>query len=242
MEQLTATEYFENLKDRKVNTTDEDLKAYYSNAEKLLKKALTAGQLGAAKKLLFHIETIEKERELVKIGINTFIYKDDIEDFIDNVSKNVVKIIELERYEREIPDEVVDLISKTKDIFDKFYVVFTDYTGKVEKQALKERKEKDPILFGTFQDEKSRVLVDRFYYIADWEDEYCDLTLDKMISQMQQVNKNIERKISTPIDLDNIREQLNQLENKTDNTYIISNKMPKKNSFFSKIKTFLKRD
>lgn len=242
MKEINAKEYFDSIKDKKIKTTDEDLKKYYSNAEKLLQKAVISGQIEAMKKLVFHIDTIEKERQLIKLGIDTFIYKDDIEEFIDNVSKNTVKIIELERYEREIPDEAVDAISKTKHLFDKFYVVFTDYTGKVEKQALKERKEKDPILFGVFQDEKNRIIVDRFYYVADWEDEYCDLTLDKMISQMQESGKDIERKISTPIDLDSIREQLNQLEPKN-NIYVMKdNSTVKKETFFSKVKTFFKKD
>ena len=32
------------------------------------------------RKLMFHLECIEKEREIVKMGINTFIYRDDIEE------------------------------------------------------------------------------------------------------------------------------------------------------------------
>lgn len=245
MEKITAQEYFDTIKDKKIITTDEELQKYYDNADKLIQKAMITNQTEQAKKLLFHLETIEKERELIKMGINTFIYKDDIEEFIDNVAKNTVKIIELERYEREIPDEAAELINQTKDIFDKFYIIFTDYTGKVERKALEERaKEKDPILFGTFQDEDTRVLIDRFYFIADWEDEYCDLTLDKMVAQMKNSNKSIEHKISTPLTVNEIREQLNSLKKKNDNIYVINNtenKLEKSKGFFSKIKTFLTR-
>lgn len=31
--------------------------------------------------------------------------------------------------------------------------MFTDYTGRMERQVEKERREKDPILFGTFQNQ-----------------------------------------------------------------------------------------
>lgn len=82
-------------------------------------------------KLLFHLECIEKEREIVSMGINTFVYRDDIEYYINNVASDIVKIIELERYEREIPDEIVEVIAKVKDKFDQLYIVFTDYTGGV---------------------------------------------------------------------------------------------------------------
>ncbi|MCD3340325.1 hypothetical protein G8T81_14565, partial [Clostridium botulinum C/D] len=103
-----------------------------------------------------------------------FIYRDDVEEYIDNIAKDVVKLIELERYEREIPDEIVEVIKQTKGKFDQLYILFTDYTGKMERQVEKERREKDPILFGTFQDEKSRAVIDRFYFLGDWVDEYCD--------------------------------------------------------------------
>ncbi|EOE7167609.1 hypothetical protein ACKTJR_002714 [Clostridioides difficile] len=128
---------------------------------------------------MFLLECTEKERKIIELGIDTFVYKEDIEKYIDGISKNTVKIIELENYEREIPDEIVEIIEKTKDIFDKMYVLFTDYTGKITKEISKERRDKDPILFGIFSDEKSRAIVDRFYYLGDWEDEYCDLTLKK---------------------------------------------------------------
>ena len=87
---------------------------------------------------------------------------------------------------REIPDEIVDTVAKVKDIFDELYVVFTDYTGKEERKVAKERRDKDPILFGVF---KNNVVVsDRFYFLGDWVDEYCDLTLDKFIDQYKEKN------------------------------------------------------
>lgn len=236
--ELTAKEYFDVVKENKKKITDAELLNIYDNAELLLKKAMITNQISAAKKLYFHLETLEKERELVKMGIDTFVYKDDIEEFIDNVAKNTVKIIELERYEREIPDEIVEVVAKTSHLFDRLYVVFTDYTGKVEKQAIKEREiEKDPILFGTFQSEKNRVVIDRFYFLGDWVDEYCDLTLDKMVSEMKSsADKDIINKISTPKSLEEIKQQLDSLEIRG-SRIIVNNKRDVKPSFISKIKT-----
>ena len=54
-------------------------------------------------------------------------------------NEEIKKIIELENYEREIPDEVVAVIAQVKDKFDQLYIVFTDYTGKVERQIEKEK-------------------------------------------------------------------------------------------------------
>jgi hypothetical protein len=243
--EITPKEYFELLKTKKSEITDDELKKIYSNCLTLMKKYVTTGQVKGAKKLMFHLETIEKEREIVSLGINTFIYKDDIEDYIDNVANDVVKIIELENYEREIPDEIVDVIEATKDKFDQLYIIFTDYTGKIEKQIEKERREKDPILFGTFQDKKTGSIVDRFYVLGDWEDEYCDLTLDKLVNEMKVKRKKaIDVHISTPETIEELKAQLANLDESNNNFTLrggtININTQENKSFFKKVKSFLK--
>lgn len=239
--ELTPQQYFEEIKDRKHHITDAELVKVYDNCLDLLNKYKITGQQKGMRKLMFHLECIEKEREIVKMGINTFIYRDDIEEYIDSVAKDTVKIIELENYEREIPDEIVEVVAAVKDKFDQLYVVFTDYTGKVERQVEKERREKDPILFGTFQNPSNRTVIDRFYYLGDWEDEYCDLTLDKMVNETEKAGKrNIVKTISTPKDIEELREQLSSLSEINGN-FIVSTPeaKPKKRGFFANIKTFL---
>lgn len=245
-QEMTPKEYFELLKSKKSEITDTELSKIYSNCITLMKKYVTTGQVKGAKKLMFHLETIEKEREIVSLGINTFIYKDDIEDYIDNVSNDVVKIIELENYEREIPDEIVNVIEVTKNKFDQLYIIFTDYTGKIEKQIKKERREKDPILIGTFQDKKTGSIVDRFYVLGDWEDEYCDLTLDKLVNEMKEKRKkDIDIHISTPETIEELKAQLTNLE-ETNNSFILRGgpintiTSQENKSIFKKVKSFLK--
>ena len=242
--ELSPSEYFDQVKDRKNKITDEDLQNVYDNCLELLNKYNITGQKKGMRKLMFHLECIEKEREIVKMGINTFIYRDDIEEYIDKVAKDTVKIIELENYEREIPDEIVELIAQVKDKFDQLYVVFTDYTGKVERQIEKERRSKDPILFGTFQNTANRTVIDRFYYLGDWEDEYCDLTLDKMVNEIEKVGKrSITKTISTPKDIEELKLQLGTLTRETNGIFIQTNSIEgtkEKKSWFSNIKSVLK--
>lgn len=239
--ELTPQQYFEEIKDRKHHITDAELVKVYDNCLDLLNKYKITGQKKGMRKLMFHLECIEKEREIVKMGINTFIYRDDIEEYIDSVAKDTVKIIELENYEREIPDEIVEVVAAVKDKFDQLYVVFTDYTGKVERQVEKERREKDPILFGTFQNPSNRTVIDRFYYLGDWEDEYCDLTLDKMVNETEKAGKrNIVKTISTPKDIEELREQLSSLSEINGNFIVSATEAkPKKRGLFANIKTFL---
>lgn len=237
---MTPTEFFNDVKDRRKAITDEELLDIYDNCLKLLNKYKVTGQIDAAEKIIFHLEAIEKEREIVKYGLDTFVYKEDIEEFIGDVADEAVKIIELERYEREIPDEIVNTLEDIQHLFDRFYVVFTDYTGEMQKKVEKERQDKDPILFGTLQDKHSTI-VNRFYYIGDWEDEYCDLTLDKMVSVMKsKTNKDIEMKIKTPEDINELKQQLKQIRKEEDGEFRMTG-AKKNESFFRRIKTFFKR-
>ena len=244
--ELSPSQYFEQVKEKKNKITDEGLLKVYDNCLELIEKYKITGQKKGLRKLMFHLDCIEKEREIVKMGIDTFIYRDDIEEYIDKVAKNVVKIIELENYEREIPDEIIDMISQVKDKFDQLYIVFTDYTGKTEREVQKERRSKDPILFGTFQDSKSKSVIDRFYYLGDWEDEYCDLTLDKMVNETEKVGKrNIVKTISTPEDLEELRQQvrnyseINNAFRVTEITSATGGENQKPKSLFSNIKSVI---
>ena len=195
--ELTPSQYFDYIKGAKNKITTESLKESYSVFIKLAEKYNKLGQTQSLKKLSFLATVLQKEEKLIELGITTFIYKDIIEDYIENVADKTVKIVELSRYMREIPDELVETVEKSREIFDELYVIFTDYTGNEERKVEKERRDKDPILFGVFKNNTN--VCDRFYFLGDWEDEYCDLTLDKMVEQYKE-KKNIspEMNISIP--------------------------------------------
>ena len=194
---ITPSQYFDNIKGSKNEITTEALKDSFDVFIKLAEKYSRLGQRESLKKLCFLADTLKKEEKLIELGITTYVYKDVVEDYIESVAKNTVKIVELSRYTREIPDEIVPTIEKSKELFDEFYVVFTDYTGREERKVQKERRDKDPILFGVFKNNTN--IADRFYFLGDWIDEFCDLTLDKMVEQYKEA-KNITplRKTSIP--------------------------------------------
>lgn len=238
----SAKEYFEILKSKKQHIDSEKLNNIYDNCLMLLNKYTITGQVDALRKLIFHIESLEAERKILSLGIDTFVYLSDIKEYIGKVPGRVVKIIELHRYEREVPDEIVQSIEKVKDIFSELFVVFTDYTKDHEK---KHKKETDPILFGMFKDDNSASVVERMYYIGDWEDEYCDLTFDKLIAEMKSCsNVDIEHKIKLPQDIEELKSQLKNLKrNKKfndsgeDAEYIMGKE--EKKSFIAKVKSII---
>lgn len=238
--ELTPQEYFDIVKGKKQQITDKALRTVYDNCLELLNKYKITGQKKGMEKLLFHLDCIEKEREIVSMGINTFVYRDDIEYYINNVASDIVKIIELERYEREIPDEIVNVIANVKDKFDQLYIVFTDYTDGTARKVKAERIAKDPILFGTFLNKSTRSVIDRFYYLGDWIDEYCNLTLDKMVNESTIKGKrNITHTISTPQDIEELKKQLNHIEKDDSGLFRFVGK--KKEGFFNKVSTFFSR-
>lgn len=202
-EPISPSQYFEVLKGAKNVITTDALKKSFEAFLKLAEKYNKLGQVESLKKLIFLAHTLVKEEKLIEMGINTYVYKDVLEDYIETVADKSVKIVELSRYMREIPDELVPTIEKTRPLFDEFYVVFTDYTGKEERKVEKERRDRDPILFGVFKNQTT--VADRFYFLGDWVDEYCDLTLDKLVEKYQ------EKKGKSPVNVTKIPKNSEEL-------------------------------
>lgn len=184
---MTPSEYFSYVKEKKNHIEEEDLRQIYENALNMIKRYQITGQTKSIEKLKFLLDIIELEIPIVKAGYNQFVYRWDVEEYIDKISDDSVFIIEMKNYEREFPDEVIDKIVKAKEVFgDNLFVIYTDYTKKTQRKVAKERRERDPILFGALV--KNRVAYDRFYYICDWEDEYCDLSLDKIVNDWDKIH------------------------------------------------------
>ena len=248
---ITPSQYFDYLKDAKKNITTDSLKESYEVFLKLGEKYSKLGQTESLKRLLFLANTLMKEEKLIEMGVSTYIYKSTIEDYIENVADKTVKIVELSRYMREIPDELVETIEKTREYFDEFYVVFTDYTGTEERKVEKERRDKDPILFGCFKNGNN--VADRFYFLGDWVDEFCDLTLDKMVEEYKSqkgISPTITEKI--PTTSEELIETLNTYKESLGYTELSesisvphyeqdSSKPKKKKSFFSRVRSIFKQ-
>lgn len=199
--ELTPSDFFEIVKGLKKDITDDVLIQQIENAEKKMKKFKITGQTEAAKTVAFYAETFVKERKLLSLGITKYILATDVNTYIAGMkNKRNVAFTYLERYERDIPDEIVDRIATCEGIFDKYAVLFTDYTAKVDKQAKASRsqviKDRDPILFGMFgRWEESGECIQaspRMYVIGDWVDDQCDLTLSQMVLEFNSEEKGKE--------------------------------------------------
>lgn len=242
-EEIDPIDYFAYIKSKKKEMTTDFLSQFETVISNELDKALTIGQTNLVRRLAFTVAAAIKERQLLENGINVYVLQEDIIEYIKNVADKAVKIIEMEFYPRSIPDEIVHRVKELQEakLFDRFYIVFTDYTDEVTKQVQQERKRKDPILFGTFEHKIDDIwdIHDRFYFIGDWEDEYCDLTLTKMVEAMSKKGKDIVRSTefeeATP---EVVRGFLNRIEEQERNRFTI--RPAKKKSFFEKVSTIWK--
>lgn len=214
--EMSVSEYFDYVKGMKQQTRSEEVRQMADVCMNLLKKFELLGQTEAAKKAKNAFDVMSKDLVLYEKGITTYVHIDDVTKYLKQIADHSVKLIELENYPREIPDDVVDKWLAVKDLFDAAYIVFTDYTEHTEdkntvaaaqgktsttKEINKKRKEKDPILFGVLKvDSGTKTLrnntYEKLYFIADWVDEYCDLTFDKLVEKMaKELNKEVSHEI-----------------------------------------------
>lgn len=202
-ESITPSVYFDYVKELKNKLDESEYAIIIDNALTMLEKTKKTGQVEMAKKLAHQAELAMREVDAAKQGFDIFVLRKDIETFIDKVEAKSIKIIELSRYTRDIPDDKLDIITKAKEIFDELYIVYTDYSLKDTKKVAKARRDKDPIVFGAFfdktSDKKDSIYVeDRMFFIADWIEEKCDLTLEEIVRKTDdKLGKNITYKVPT---------------------------------------------
>lgn len=195
--------FFQYLKDVIKHTDSAQMRKASETCEKLLAKCQLLDQTAMANEVVLRMKLFEREIELKeKYGIDTYITADDIFNFLEvyaSKGEGNLKICELSDYMREVPEDVCEKWAKVKSQFDKAYVLFTDYPDKnrksdttaTDKVVEKKKKEKDPILFGalkvdTGSSSMSGNMSERLYFIADWVDEYCDLTFDRLLEKMTE--------------------------------------------------------
>ena len=208
--------YFENLK----NGIDTTIPDKLVNAQKLIlseiQKAKDLNQVILANQLLFTYKVTQKELIAVSNGFNKYIDSKLLQSFVDKViPQNSVKAMDLDKYPRIIPDENAEIIVKAKELnfFDSFCIIFTDLEDIVTRTKEDEEfvsRNRDPIVLGYFYDKQYDTKYDRYYLITDWEDEYCDLTFDKMVRTIseQKIPKN-DTDVGS-IDINNIEEYINK--------------------------------
>jgi hypothetical protein len=139
--------------------------------------AVTVGQTALMEDLLRGLVTNKYESVLFAEGLYYVVTEEQMVSFVKQCEKGI-KLDYIKNFTRPLPQDVVSKIERINqlEVFDNYVVLYYDPEGKIYKEtAREEAKRKDPIVFGVIAGST------KLYYIADWVDEYCDLTLEKFI-------------------------------------------------------------
>jgi hypothetical protein len=161
-------------------TSKENASLYKDRVENYLiaiSNAIKSGQTALMEELLRGLVTNKYESVLNAEGLHYIINENQMVSFIKECEKGIC-LDYIKNFSRPIPTEVVNKIDEVNklEIFDNYVVLYYDPKGEVFKEtAREEAKRKDPILFGVLAGSR------KLYYITDWVDEYCDLSLEKFV-------------------------------------------------------------
>lgn len=144
---------------------------------KSIHNAVTIGQTALVEDLLRGLVTNKYESVLFAEGLYYVVNEQQMVSFVKQCEKGI-KLEYVKNFTRLMPQDIVDKIAKINqlEVFDNYVVLYYDPDGKIYKEtAREEAKRKDPIIFGVIAGSE------KLYYVADWIDEYCDLTLEAFI-------------------------------------------------------------
>ena len=177
--QMDALKFFSLVK----TSSKESAAVYKDRVSKYLHalhNATNIGQTVLQEELIRGLVTNRYESVLFAEGYYYAITENQIVDFAKKCEKGI-KLSYLKNFNRPIPQSVIDKVTKLNnlEVFDNYVVLYYDPEGKVYKETAKEEaKRRDPIIFGVIAGSK------KLYYVDDWVDEYCDLTLDAFVDSL----------------------------------------------------------
>lgn len=167
---------------------------------KLLEQAKSNGQTAFAEKLQDACVVFLYEGILAACGFNRFISEEMLIDFVTMHSDKRAAEAEgaqaryysgfqldwIKNFIRVLPPEVVNKkkLADSLLVFDNYVIFHYDperaasAMTKAEEDALR----RDPILFGVVKGSN------KLYFIADWIDEFCDLTLQEVVGKLKEAN------------------------------------------------------
>lgn len=181
--------------------TLQDIAIHYETA---ISNADKGGQKALVDNLKKRLESAKTEAQLVVLKLNKYLQEEQVVDFYNQADKDQnLKLTWIRNFVKPIPTNILD-VKKNLDeqfVFDNYVILHydpnNDATDLTEAQKEEQkRREKDPILFGVIKDSR------RLYYVADWIDDYCDLTLDTVIETLgEEVSEINNNNVKTYLDL-----------------------------------------
>lgn len=185
---LSPTLVFKFVKSKFTKLEKDRLRTRLTKLSSLLSYSKETEQWAMHEEVSKKIIEVILEQQAEVVGANKIVYKKDIEKFVNSVKDKVIKFKTISEFPRIIPNDVKEKYKsiKEKRIFDEYWILYTDYVKPSEQiKSNKEKiKEKDPILFGKYDK-----FPEKFFWVADWQDEHCDLSLDGVVEKLENLEK-----------------------------------------------------
>lgn len=157
--------------------------------------ARNRGQRALLEKLVDGLGAVRAETQLVAMGLLTYVTEETVVRFAREIDR-ALRLDWLVNFTRMIPDEVAARKAEadSRCVFDNYVVLHYDPTGRNRSETAAERaKRRDPVLFGVIQGRRN------LYFVGDWVDAQCDLTLDKVADVL---GKEVLAEISAKAEVD----------------------------------------
>lgn len=146
--------------------------------EEACNKAIKNGQVRLSESYFNEMFLRGRESMAIAKGYDKAVEYEKVGKYFNRIRGGKIALTEYSDFMRMIPDDVMAAKDKAMPFFDGFVIMHCLDLEKLanDKSLTKEDKEvmstgkRDPILFGVFDG------GDRMYFIADWIDDYCDLT------------------------------------------------------------------
>lgn len=171
---MTIEEFFASVKSSS-ETLDIVLERAHGYKRSML-NAKRSGQRALYEQLESGLGAYKAETQLVGANMTKFIKEEDVVRFYKGCKKGL-RLDWVKNFTRTIPEDIIDkkLELDALGVFDNYVILHYDPDAKsyAETQQEKERR-KDPILFGVMKGKR------QLYFVGDWIDELCDLTLDQV--------------------------------------------------------------
>lgn len=197
---LSLSEFFQYVGFRAISLSNLRYRRKVRALEKVLDQCLETGQMSFNDLTVTELARLKLEYILCAKSFKTCVEEKYLVEGVLHLSEKDQELIELEwikDFSRIIPPKIVKRKAQADklNVFDNYVILHVRpgwYGNEIERVSKEEAdRRKDPILFGVMDCSR------RLYYIGDWVDQQCHLTMAELLDKFGEgaidINKNFSR-------------------------------------------------
>jgi len=172
--------YFKYLKSKLTTLEQRTFKARMKELERLADEFTQTGQEAMSDNCIRQFLTLSREAAIYACGFKKYVTEEQVGKYKYNIRNCHLQITSLKNFGRVLPKKVANLAKKCidKKLFDDYVVFHLDNKAHKETEKEKIERKRDPILFGRLEGS------DRYFFLADWEDDLCDLRFNDIVENL----------------------------------------------------------